>query len=115
MRFSGQISPFLPPTAPLALRLPQAVYDDDVVGVTSTGPGLTVGERVVRPLNSMRSPVAYVLSPPAIPSWAETSAALGGCACPTGEFFDSGTRNLLLYGAVALGGIVLFSMLIKKR
>ena len=126
-RYSGQIAPFFPSTAPLALRLPQAIYDESSPsGPTSTGPGLTVpamgafdsgGDAVPitgfgRPLRAMQSPVGRVA--PAYggpPSWVVTSRGLSqlsgtGCSCSGGMGdFDLSFKNPLVTGALVLAGL----------
>lgn len=96
VRYSGQIASYWPATAPLELRLPQAVYDESSpMGPTSTGPGLSMpmgdldsdfGDVVStlspgKPLRSARGPIGRVRPAPAVPSWVRTDRmlALQGC------------------------------------
>lgn len=103
VRFSGQVAPYYPRTAPLELRLPQSVYDDSSpMGPTSTGPGVsmpvptmgdidsdfgavdsTVPVLPGKPLRAMRSSVSNVRPVPAVPSWVRTDKmlAMSGCNC----------------------------------
>jgi len=101
MRYSGQIAPYYPPTAPLELRLPADVYDSAPTGVTSTGPGIST-TRQPWGSGSFVAPVGRTPMPPGVPYWVRSGypGLSGDCACSGGV-----SKLSILIGAAA-GAVV---------